>query len=185
MVPVKHDILTENGMALKVKGKCELEFQLGEYTVNGSAVIAQIGVDCVMGLDFLKLSGSVVDVASAQLKVKDEVHQLTLEGEIGCFRITLCDTQHIPPMTEIVCDGRIETPPGTKLSEEPLLIESSSVFLSSGRALVARTLVKPGPVIPVRMLNPSSVSRTIYKSTEIARTSPICEVFPSSETTRG
>jgi hypothetical protein len=66
-------------------------------------------------------------------------HKLELQGNLGCFRVSLCETISVPPRSEMVCSGQVLDLP--KLPQIPLLIEPCAKFQDSGRDLVARSLV--------------------------------------------
>uniref|UniRef100_A0A8W8NTI9 Uncharacterized protein n=1 Tax=Magallana gigas TaxID=29159 RepID=A0A8W8NTI9_MAGGI len=64
----------------------------------------------------------------------------------------------------------------------PLLIEPCAKFQDSGRALVARSVVNSSEKIPVRLMNVSGPSQTIFKNTVVGMTFPVKEIImPETE----
>lgn len=98
-----------------------------------------------------------------------------MQGNIGCFRVSLCETISIPPKSEMVCPGQVLDLP--KFPQIPLLIEPCAKFQDSGRALVARSVVNSSEKIPVRLMNVSGQSQTIFKNTVVGMTFPVKEII--------
>lgn len=71
-------------------------------------------------------------------------HGLDLQGNIGCFRVSLCETISIPPRSEIISPGQMLNIPES--SPTPLLIEPCAKFQDSGKALLARSLVNSSEI---------------------------------------
>lgn len=45
-------------------------------------IVADIDIDCILGLDFLKANDCQIDIAKNSLKIKDRVCKLKLSGKI-------------------------------------------------------------------------------------------------------
>ena len=50
-------------------------------------VVAEIGVDGILGLDFMKSHAYMIDVANKTTTLGGKNIELNLEGTIGCYRV--------------------------------------------------------------------------------------------------
>lgn len=74
--------------------------QLGSDNFAQAFAVAEIGVDGILGLDFLKDHHFFIDMESLSLKAGGKRHALHMEGKIGCCRVTLADDVCIPSSSE-------------------------------------------------------------------------------------
>ena len=65
-------------------------------------VVADVDVDIIIGLDFLRTHNCKIDVTEETLTIQDRVCKLKLAGKLGCYRVTVSETVEIPPMSEII-----------------------------------------------------------------------------------
>lgn len=168
-------IVTANGSRLKTDGLVTITFKLGNENFVQAFAVAEIGVDGILGLDFLRDQMCNLDMSSMTLRVRNKLFNLHLEGKIGCCRVTLADNVCIPPGSEIVTMCNVLPPLFDKVPEVGL-IEPSCRFVDTDRALVARAVVCGGKVAPIRMMNLSDQAHTIYKGTLVANLTPVDSV---------
>jgi hypothetical protein len=73
-----------------------------------------------------------------------------IQGQIGCYRVSVSETVVIPPQSEIVVNGKVNDrfPILFKVG----LVEPTEDFRKSDKALVGRTLVKTNKDIPLRII---------------------------------
>ena len=62
--PSQRDILTANGESLKVAGKTIIEIQSDTFKCLNEAVVADINIDGILGLDFLKSQHGEIDMCN-------------------------------------------------------------------------------------------------------------------------
>ena len=172
--PSQRDILTANGESLKVAGKTIIEIQSDNFKCLNEAVVADINVDGILGLDFLKSQHAEIDMCNNTIKIQGHKIQFNIQGQIGCYRVTVSETVVIPPQSEIVVNGKVNDrfPILFKVG----LVEPTEDFRKSDKALVGRTLVKTNKDIPLRLMNVSSQPKTLYEGTVIAKISPVSEI---------
>lgn len=65
--------------------------QLGSESFTQMFAFAEIGIDGMFGLDFLKDYDCSLDMASSSLKIKGKRYGLHMEGRISCCRVTLAN----------------------------------------------------------------------------------------------
>ena len=107
--PSQRDILTANGESLKVAGKTIIEIQSDNFKCLNEAVVADINVDGILGLDFLKSQHAEIDMCNNTIKIQGHKIQFNIQGQIGCYRVTVSETVVIPPQSEIVVNGTCRT----------------------------------------------------------------------------
>jgi predicted aspartyl protease len=78
--PSQRDILTANGESLKVAGKTNIEIQSDTFKCLIEAVVADIKVDGILGLDFLKSQHAEIDMCNNTIKIQGHTIQLNIQG---------------------------------------------------------------------------------------------------------
>lgn len=168
-------VASASGYDLSVIGKTSLNISLGNIIYNQNVIVADLSLDGVIGLDFMKTYDCTIDIKKGNFQVGGKCYKVELVGSLGCFRITSKEVVNIPARSEFVTYCNVIKPDQCCQSKDVLgLIEPSKRFLSSGKALVARTVgyIKDGE-IPVRMMNPSFDHQTVYPGTFVATLSTV------------
>lgn len=125
---------------------------LGNLSFDLSAVVAELSLDGLLGLDFLEDHECAVDVTKRTLRIKHQQYSLLKEGFFGCFKIVASDTLIVPANQKILIKGRVCVSDGQHVVLCDCLVEPSEKFVSSG-TLVGRTLVRWIDVILMRVMN--------------------------------
>lgn len=84
LVPVTQKTVGADGTPLIVQGRGIFSIKLGQREFSSR-------------LDFLQTNQCLVDVCKTRMYVHVVEHELDLQGNIGCFRVSLCETISIPP----------------------------------------------------------------------------------------
>lgn len=172
---VGHPVLSANSEPLKVYGKLDLPITIDKLIYDST--VADISVDAILGLDFLLKFDGVVDVTKHILKIRDNSISMIRKGHIGCFRVSMADTIHIPPRSEIVTNCNVCIPDKERLPEGASIIEADDEFLKSEKGLIGKILVSNTEVVPVRLMNLSSQVQVIHSGTVVANLSPVDDVI--------
>jgi len=110
--PVKtqmnRDIYSAGGEKLNIFGKTVVDVEIGKLLASSVAVIADISIDGILGLDFQKSQDCVIDVGRGIMRMKGFDIQLSFEGNIGCYRVTVAETVTLPPRTENIVRGKVK-----------------------------------------------------------------------------
>ena len=172
---VNQKVLTADGTALKVEGSNSIAFLLSGLTVNQKFTVIDVGIDGILGLDFLTSNNCSLDLTNSCMLVDKKRVRLSFEGKIGCCRVTLAANVTIPPCSEIIeiitlCN--VVTPVYEKVPDLGI-IETSDLFIESERDLGARALVLGSNVAPVGLMNLSTQPRRLYKGTYVANLSEV------------
>jgi hypothetical protein len=136
------DVLIADGTPLKVYGSKEVKFSIQDMVFDHTMVIADLSVDGILGLDFLRAHQCSLDLNGCSLtfgKVGKSV-ACQYKGNIGSIRVTLCENLEKLPQSEVVtyCDVNNQD---TQNCPAVGIVEPCKKFNESDRALVARTLV--------------------------------------------
>ena len=155
-----------NGDTLQSLGNTIINLKFQHETVTQRVIVAEVDAPLVLGYDFLKQHGCVVDIGNATLHMKNKPIKCQLESSMdSIFRITSKETIEIPPRSEMIIEGKIL---GSLPIYEEAFVEPCAHFCEKKELLVAKAIVNPHGMVPVRVANLSDVPRKIYGNTFIA-----------------
>ena len=166
-----------NGHVIPVVGKTSLPLQLGERMSTHRVWIARIQEDCILGTDFLKKEGCVIDYPQQILrmeKVEIPIHSNAAQGK--CLRLIVDKSVKIPGFTEMVIPAKIKEDQG----DFRWGTVGATDFVKKGKGImVGRTLVDMNKeYIPVRVANLVSSRQKLKKGTELAVCEPVASITP-------
>ena len=174
LIAFDQNISTASGSPIEVTGRTRVQLKVADYLCYLDVVIANIDNELILGLDFLKKMNCRIDVAKETLDIQDRSVKLDSLGYIGCSRIIARDMIQIPPRSEKIIQGKmIES---TLENGRLCMIEPSDNFLKKGKAMVAKTLTYSQNTVPVRLMNVSDETCSIYPGTNIANACSVTEV---------
>lgn len=157
-------VKTVSGELLPVISETDVVFNFGKHRVRHEVWIVDIAEDCIIGNDFLKEHGCVIDFVNNKLRVsRDKVVRIRNESEPIRETFKVCATKQIEidSRTETIVYGECEGNP-----EGLLLLEGA---LHQNDLLTARTLVDPQQsCVPVRIMNTAEETCVIPAGTTIA-----------------
>ena len=70
-------------------------------------MVANIDLDLILGLDFFKAYNCQIDVAKNVLVIQGKPCKLMCSGSIGCYRTAAQEKIKIPPMSEMIIEGKV------------------------------------------------------------------------------
>ncbi|VDI32101.1 Hypothetical predicted protein [Mytilus galloprovincialis] len=140
LIPTERDILTASGHSLHVSGKTELEIETDTFKCISAAIVADINVDCILGLDFLRTHEANINIYKGTLTIKGHEVRFYVQGHIGCDRVAVSETINIHPRSEIFVNGAIsdEVPDSFKVG----LVEPIDDYKRTNKAIVEWRLLK-------------------------------------------
>ena len=146
-----------------------INIEICDVTYTQDVIVADLSVDGVIGLDFMKKYKCTVDVPNGCFNVQGRRVKVDFVDKISCFRISI-ETVVIPARSEIIAYCSVEDMPHEYQDQQILgLIEPAEKFVKSGKALVASSVgYLKGGLIPVRMLNLLEDSQIVYPGTLVA-----------------
>ncbi|VDI29050.1 Hypothetical predicted protein [Mytilus galloprovincialis] len=169
----KSQIKSACGNYLNLRGKGNFKLDFGTERFTSEAVVTELQVDGILGLDFMKKNKCLVDVSENIFHIDNLVSvPLIFQGTLGCFRVVSTESVTIPARSEIVVSGKVCLSEGQTLPKNDVLVEASE---NKGKdyILTARSLVKSNDSIPVRLMNVENEAKTIFPGTTIAQ---MCEI---------
>ncbi|CAC5370906.1 unnamed protein product [Mytilus coruscus] len=168
----KSQIKSACGNYLNLRGKGNFKLDFGTERLTSEAVVTELQVDGILGLDFMKKNKCLVDVSDNIFHIDNLSVPLIFQGTLGCFRVVFTEFVTIPARSEIVVSGKVCLTEGHTLPTNDVLVEASE---NKGKdyILTARSLVKSNDSIPVRLMNVENEAKTIFPGTTIAQ---MCEI---------
>ena len=173
---VTQTIMTANSTALSVHGKAEFNVCIDQMTYYSEAIVAKLKIDGFLGLDFMKAHQCSVDIGNEVLVVNGREKRLSIEGFLGCYRITASKTVSIPPRSEMIVPGKVCVPEGSTLPVGESIIEPLYNKCRNECALTARTIVSPNETVPVRLMNTDEDAKVVHSGTVIGQLSEVAQV---------
>ena len=190
-----HKLVGVEGSPVSVCGVSTLQLDIAGTTfVSDFVVVDMLGVDCIVGSDFLKKYGGVIDLSKNTLQFRNVIvpleevtrktssnHTDRCSHEHDELQVVLVETLAIPPFSEVQAVATVSS------TEETVtwLVEGSRFDLP---ILVAGALVTPlpGGQVPILIINPLPTEAVIYKGTNVATAKPFDEVMvaPVSENSK-
>ncbi|CAG2190935.1 unnamed protein product [Mytilus edulis] len=148
----KSQIKSACGNYLNLRGKGNFKLDFGTERFTSEAVVTELQVDGILGLDFMKKNKCLVDVSENIFHIDNLSVPLIFQGTLGCFRVVSTESVTIPARSEIVVSGKVCLSEGQTLPTNDVLVEASE---NKGKdyILTARSLVKSNDSIPVRLMN--------------------------------
>jgi predicted aspartyl protease len=130
------DVLIADGTPLKVYGSKGVKFSIQDMVFDHTMVVADLSIDGILGLDFLRAHQCSVDLNGCSLtfgKVGKSV-ACQYKGKIGCSRVILYENLEILPESEVVTYRDVPNQ-DTQCFHAVGIVEPCKQFNDSDRAL--------------------------------------------------
>ncbi|CAC5404291.1 unnamed protein product [Mytilus coruscus] len=98
--PMDREILTTNGSPLILFGKTIIDIEINGNVCSNIAVIADLNVDGVLGIDFQKSQNCVINITKGNVWVNGRETSLHFEGQIGCYGVYVASILQLPPSSK-------------------------------------------------------------------------------------
>jgi len=178
---VENCMILADGSAKPFRGKGTFELEVEGKRALQEVWIADIELEGILGMDFVRRYGcQIITAPGGQLELF--IPELTSASGTGakpaeerepsnyqCLRVVVKDTVLVPANSEMIAAAKVlDTCNGGLAILEPTLD-----FVQHSKLLVGRSLVKMDGPIPIRLLNPTSHPRRVYKNTLVALCKPV------------
>lgn len=173
LIAYDRTIVAAGGTPLIVKGKTCVSLTIGGNSYEVDAIVADIENDVMMGLDFMQRHKCTIDVVNNLLTIAGKEFGLNCSDSIGCYRVVVTTDIEVPAWSEMIIQGSV--PNITKKGDDLFLVEPSERVMESGKGLIAKSLVKGCPTIPLRIMNSTDEPQKLFKGTLLANLSPVEE----------
>ena len=172
-------MILADGKGVPVQGMVEMYIDIGGKKRRHEFWVADLGPDCILGLDFLRQHDCVIYARRGQVVIEggvDDTPRVStavtkpLVDELSC-RVVVSETTILPGQSEVIVSGKVKDMQGTDTGGTNMMNPSSSLFGKKG-ILAARCVVdvRQGD-IPVRLVNLSDKDVTVYRGTTVG----VCE----------
>ena len=145
-------------------------------------VVADIESPVVIGLDLLREHKCVLDLARNRLILGNHAQLGKVPARMpSLYRISVVETVDVPPMSEMIIPGKVDGQTHFTLG----MVENGDCSLCDGNVAVGKVLINPTlNCIPIRVMNMSSESQTLYQDMNVALCEPVmntCELGCSED----
>ena len=165
----KTEIYTASGNPIDVKGKMTVMVEVGGVKCITDMVVADIDIDAIHGLNFLKNNDYKLNIEDDTLELKGKTCKLNVAGRIGCYRVTVAEDVELPSRAEIVHMPIIK-------ASDLAIIEPTQKSFITGKGIVAKALVYTGNKVPLRVVNFGQDTEKLYRGTYVADLSFVSSV---------
>ena len=158
-----------NDTPVPVVGQCSVPITIGNLSVVYSVIVADIGPDMLLGLDFLHSHGCTVDLehnvllaggVPVPLKVVSNAHK-------GVYRVHIDQSVTIPPYSQVLVPGHIKS---EHLPSSVGFVNPNKNFLETYSVAMAGVVAIPDNLgrVPLRLQNLLPTPTTISRHAEVA-----------------
>jgi hypothetical protein len=173
-------MVTADGNLMRVYGCGDFIFEIGEEpcTYGHTLCVADIGVEAILGYDFLKRYEAVINMGESRLELNelcmDQENKGSAAMSVQTCEVVVSRTITVPAGSEAIAQGC-----GLRVSRPFVgMMEPTTRFLGRHCMMVARAVVNMGAEhVPVRVFNMSDKPITIYENTVTAQCTEV-EVLP-------
>ena len=177
LVKEHHKVVSANGEPIEILGRTQLNISVGNEVIRQSVLVARdLAQECILGVDFMRTHGLIIDFAKMTLKTKTESIRLKKGIENLACNIKSARTEVIPAGHEKMIDGKLVLKGRGEISMTNYvgMVESKLKATNERPLLVARSLVtSQNSTVPLRIANFSDEDITIYKNTRLGTFSSI------------
>ena len=177
---VENRMILADGSAKPFHGKGTFELEVDGQRALQEVWIADIELEGILGMDFVRRYGcQIIAAPEGQLELfipeltSTSAHSVKPAEEMNsnhqCLRVVVEDTVLVPANSEMVTNVKVLD----KCDGGLTILEPTLDFVQHSKLLVARSLVKLDGPIPIRLLNPTSYPRRVYKNTLAALCEPV------------
>ena len=101
LTSTNQEVLTVSGDKLKILGRGNFLMRLDDTKdMVVQALVAQITVDGIIGLDCLRSNAGLIDLQNSMLEVDGRRVSLKYAGKLGCFRVVAHDKVVMPAQSK-------------------------------------------------------------------------------------
>ena len=102
------NLTSVDGTPLDIKGKLNLQFNLGDLMFQHEFLVADIDLTGILGLDFLEQYDIVIKISSGTLQIGDKSIELERNDSEKCARVKLSKRIVVPPESEMVVKAYVK-----------------------------------------------------------------------------
>ena len=171
--PYLRELKSVDDQTIHVMGQANVNIEIGGKWFQHLCIIAETANDGLLGVDFLKKHGVVIDFSRNKVSCDGQT-LLTRFKQLNnrICRVSLAETTVIPPSSRVILQGQTSKP----LADGMWMIEPLSHSPGYQTILTAKVLTHAcGSSIPVELMNPSENKVKLERYTNLGYASRIQE----------
>ena len=171
---------TADGSPLMDLGMVSTRVMVGKQELTQEMVVADINVDCILGVDFLRSHSGSIDFGEDKMTLNGKLVP-TRSGLLRnqCYRVATAEKVILPAGTRKVVKGKV---PAGVLGDGNWMIDALSKPPGGQCVLVGRSLVSGGSgCVSIEMFNPSDTEIILNKNTHSALVHPVIVDNPNTD----
>ena len=108
LTEMRREIVTASGSKVNVLGKTIVDIDINGYVCSNVAIVADINVDDILGLDFQRSQNCTINVAEGSLLIHGHRVGIQFEGQIGCHRVATEKYIKIQPRRNTIVKRKVK-----------------------------------------------------------------------------
>eukprot|EP00117_Sycon_ciliatum_P007004 scpid29770/ scgid10288/ Retrovirus-related Pol polyprotein from transposon 17.6; Protease; Reverse transcriptase; Endonuclease len=166
--PTTCTLRSVDGSLLKIYGETKLPFRIGGIVTTHNVMVADIGPDVLLGLDFLKSTECTIDFATRSIGaggVSVPLCSSARKSAAPVYRVSLQESVTIPSYTQLIVPGHLQS--ASEAPTEVGWLNPSDKFLDTYSLGMAGVIASPDlhGRVPIRLQNFRPRPTTVRKGT--------------------
>ena len=177
---MQSQLRTVTGETAPILERTTVPLTVGTFETQQDMWVAEIAVECILGLDFLQCNDCQVNMKEGVLHIGNEEVQLQQPqvSEPTCCRCCASATITLPPYSESIVQAKVEGDWTT--TGKWVMLQADKSTLARNGVLVGKTLVDlQKQAIPVQLLNLSQQPQQIQNGITLVNCEPVLRVLPT------
>ena len=163
-----------DGGTIHSLGETKVSIKICNHDYNHSVLLAEVEADAVIGFDFLKQHGCIVNFKSGDIQLNKDEPTLSSGNSIN---ILLSEKTTIPAFSETIIPGILQNGNTEGVTCQAVLAEPSSKFKAKEGLLLARMLVNSDQKdIPLRVVNVGNKPILLQEKMKVATCETVTDV---------
>lgn len=174
-------IILADGKPLPPHGCVTLTLSVGTLQLEHEMIVADIGVEGLIGMDFLKTHSCQLDLCRNCIHIYGcRIPLSSVRTDFQCCKVHVSQDVVIPAQHEMIITGLLEK--GNEILPPVCLISHMQSYSEKYQLAVAKAVVHTsGPDVPVRVLNATNSDIHLYCGASIALCEAVSDVLDDFE----
>ena len=87
--------------------KSIIDIDINGYVCSNVAIVADINVDGILGLDVQRSQNCTINVAKGNILIHGHKVSLQFEGQIECYQVATAKTVRMPPRRDVIVKRKV------------------------------------------------------------------------------
>ena len=166
--PVKHILRAVDGTPLNVSGMVTVPMCVGGIHTSHTVIVANVGPDLLLGLDFLHDNGCTIDFATHSIVAGGKsvpMRSATFKGSAFICRVSLHEAVTVPSYSQVIVPGQVHC--DSDIPTDVGWVSPCDRFLATHNIGMAGVIAKPDAkgFVPIRLQNFMPRPTTVRKGT--------------------